>query len=84
MTVSKKLFGALLLTCFLGLSQMTSAQTADSNTDKKTVEKTKVQEQSQVQAESEVKEEKAELKAREEHAVETKAVKEEEMESDKE
>ncbi|MCB0389126.1 MAG: hypothetical protein KDD23_10985 [Winogradskyella sp.] len=82
MKVSKKLFGAMALTWFLGFSQLTSAQTADNNTETKTEETTQVQEQAQLKTDSEVKKEKTELKAREEQAVESKAVKEEEIDDD--
>ncbi|HCY83056.1 MAG TPA: hypothetical protein DHV22_16365 [Xanthomarina gelatinilytica] len=82
MKVSKKLFGAMAITCFLGFSQLTSAQTADNNTETKTEETTQVQEQAQLKSDSEVKKEKTELKAREEQAVESKTVKEEEIDDE--
>ncbi|MCX7549853.1 hypothetical protein [Xanthomarina sp. F2636L] len=82
MTISKKLFGALLFTAFLGFSQLSSAQTSESS-QAKTEKQAKAQEQSQYQETSEVKEDKTDLKTREEKAVENKATKEEETDNDK-
>ncbi|GGG44521.1 hypothetical protein [Bizionia arctica] len=90
MKLSKNLFGALLLTCFLGFSQMTSAQIEEDNTVEKSETHNKVQEKSEVQNDSEMKKEQADVKAkkenkaREEKAIDPKATKKEKMDSDKE